>query len=310
MLFIIEVARLIKCYTQATDNALDGISFNVKSGEFFALLGPNGAGKTSTLSILTTTLSPTSGRVLVAGGDVVKQPELVRRKVGIIFQNRSLDENLTAEENIRLHAIIYGMYSFRPTFSTMPKAYKDRVFDLATMLGIDSEIFNPIKSFSGGMKHKLEIIRGLFHEPQILFLDEPSAGLDPESRRSLWEYLKHVKDNKGVTIFLTTHYLEEAEDADTICILNKGQIVSLGTPDHVKSDLIDEYLIIDSEYRHELNAELQTLGVPYTTTPQFKIALSHLNTHQILKAIETPLTLVKTHSPSLEDAYLQIVSSN
>ena len=310
MLNIIEVARLIKCYTQATDNALDGISFNVKSGEFFALLGPNGAGKTTTLSILTTTLSPTSGKVLVAGGDVVKHPEIVRRKVGIIFQNRSLDENLTAEENIRLHAIIYGMYAFRPTFSTMPKAYKDRVFDLATMLGIDSEIFNPIKSFSGGMKRKLEIIRGLIHEPQILFLDEPSAGLDPESRRGLWEYLKHVKDNKGVTIFLTTHYLEEAEDADTICILNKGQIVSLGTPDHVKSDLIDEYLIIDSKYRHELTTELQVLGLTYTTTPQFKIALGHLNTHQILKAIETPLTLVKTHSPSLEDAYLKIVSSN
>ena len=310
MLNIIEVARLIKCYTQATDNALDGISFNVKSGEFFALLGPNGAGKTTTLSILTTTLSPTSGKVLVAGGDVVKQPEIVRRKVGIIFQNRSLDENLTAEENIRLHAIIYGMYAFRPTFSTMPKAYKDRVFDLATMLGIDSEIFNPIKSFSGGMKRKLEIIRGLIHEPQILFLDEPSAGLDPESRRGLWEYLKHVKDNKGVTIFLTTHYLEEAEDADTICILNKGQIVSLGTPDHIKSDLIDEYLIIDSKYRHELTTELQVLGLTYTTTPQFKIALGHLNTHQILKAIETPLTLVKTHSPSLEDAYLKIVSSN
>ena len=310
MSLIIKVEGLIKCYTHATNNALDGVSFDVQSGELFALLGPNGAGKTTTLSILTTTLSPTSGRVLVAGRDVITHPGYVRSKSGIIFQNRSLDENLTAEENVRLHAVLYGMYSFRPTFSTMPKGYKQQVFNLAELLGIDSEIFNPIKSFSGGMKRKLEIVRGLIHEPQILFLDEPSAGLDPESRRSLWQYLSHVQSDKGVTIFLTTHYLEEAEDADRICIINKGRVVSLGTPDQVKADLIDEYLIIDSENREQLRRELQALGVSYINTPQFKVALNRLTAHQIMRAINTPLTVVKTHSPSLEDAYIQIVSRN
>jgi ABC-2 type transport system ATP-binding protein len=305
---IIEVEHLIKRYTSATDNAVDDISFTVEAGEFFSLLGPNGAGKTTTLSILTTTLSPTSGRVIVAGEDVLKAPGNVRRNSGIIFQNRSLDENLTAEENIRLHAILYGMYDFRPTFTTMPRDYKQRVHHLAGLLGIDSEIFNPIKSFSGGMKRKLEIVRGLIHEPQVLFLDEPSTGLDPESRRNLWQYLTDVRVSKGVTIFLTTHYLEEAEGADKICIINKGRIVSIGTPSQIKTDLAHDHLIIDAENRSQLRAELKELGVPFIEAPQFKVALNDCTAHQIIKSINTPLNLVRTNAPSLEDAYLRIVA--
>lgn len=305
---IIEVEHLIKRYASAADNALDDISFTVEAGEFFSLLGPNGAGKTTTLSILTTTLSPTSGRVIVAGQDVLKNPGEVRRNSGIIFQNRSLDENLTAEENIRLHAILYGMYDFRPTFTTMPRDYKRRVYHLANLLGIDSEIFNPIKSFSGGMKRKLEIVRGLIHEPQVLFLDEPSTGLDPESRRNLWQYLTDVRVSKGVTIFLSTHYLEEAEGADKICIINKGRIVSLGTPSQIKTDLVHDHLIIDAENRNQLRAELKELGVSFIEAPQFKITLNNCTAHQIIKSINTPLNLIRTNAPSLEDAYLRIVA--
>jgi ABC-2 type transport system ATP-binding protein len=231
----IVVNNLVKRYRKAKENAVDGISFDVKEGEFFAFLGPNGAGKTTTISILTTTLAKTSGAISVAGFDIDKQAKNVRQAIGVIFQKPSLDENLTAEENVRLHAVLYGVYSFAPTFSLMPRAYQTRVLELAKLLAIEQEIFRPIKTFSGGMKRKLEIIRSLLHSPKVLFLDEPTSGLDPVSRKNLWEYLKAVRQQQKTTIFLTTHYLEEAEDADRVCIVNHGKIVTMGSPDKIKS---------------------------------------------------------------------------
>jgi ABC-2 type transport system ATP-binding protein len=304
---IIEVKELVKHYKNADDNAVDNISFTVAPGEFFALLGPNGAGKTTTISILTTTLAPTSGMALIAGYDVAANPAAVRQQVGIIFQKPSLDLNLTAEENIRLHAILYGLYPFRPAFTLMPRAYRQQVQDLAVILSIEKEIFKPIKTFSGGMKRKLEIIRSLIHHPRVLFLDEPTVGLDPASRRNLWAYIRQVQAQKETTVFLTTHYLDEAEDADTICIINKGHIVCNGTPAEIKQTLIETYLMLDAADRDRLRAELVRLAVPFTETPLFKITLNGHTTHQLLKAIDTPLTTVTVHDPTLEDAYLAIV---
>lgn len=212
---IIQVENLTKRYKNAATNAVDGVSFTIAPGEFFTLLGPNGAGKTTTISILTTTLSPTAGTARIAGYDLVKEASAVRQNVGIIFQKPSLDLNLTAEENVRFHAILYGISPFRPSFSMMPCAYKQQIQQLAAILGIEQEIFKPIKTFSGGMKRKLEIIRSLIHRPRVLFLDEPTAGLDPASRRNLWAYLSQVRTETETTIFLTTHYLEEAETADS-----------------------------------------------------------------------------------------------
>jgi ABC-2 type transport system ATP-binding protein len=307
---IITVEHLIKRYKKGAANAVDDISFSVAPGEFFALLGPNGAGKTTTISILTTTLSPTSGTVSVAGHDVNREASAVRRCVGIIFQQPSLDLNLTAEENVRFHAILYGLYPFRPAFSLMPGAYKQQVRELAAVLGIEQEIFKPIKTFSGGMKRKLEIIRSLIHRPRVLFLDEPTSGLDPASRRNLWDYLRHVREQIGTTIFLTTHYLEESEEADRVCIINKGKIVSYGTPDQIKADLVQHYLLIDAHDRAQLRAELIGLGIQFRETPQFRIDLNGRSSQQIIKSIETPLTLLKTHMPTLEDAYLSIVEEH
>jgi ABC-2 type transport system ATP-binding protein len=304
---IIEVENLVKRYRKADRNAVDGISFTVMPGELFALLGPNGAGKTTTISILTTTLAATAGHVTIAGTDLEKDSASVRKNVGIIFQNPSLDLNLTAEENIRFHAILYGLYPFRPTFSTMPKAYQEHVHGLAGILDLEKDIFKPIRTFSGGMKRKLEIIRSLMHEPRVLFLDEPTAGLDPQSRITLWQYLTKVREESGTTIFLTTHYLEEAEQADRVCIINKGRVVSYGTPAEVKANLIDEYLMIDAENRKMLRSELKKTGITFTETSLFKIGLNGQTAHSILKAIETPLTVVQMHLPSLEDAYLAIV---
>lgn len=253
---VIEVKNLVKKYKKATTNAVDNISFNVREGEFFAFLGPNGAGKTTTISILITLLSKTSGRVTIAGFDIDRNPSDVRRRSGVIFQQPSLDLNLTGEENVRFHAILYGIYPWRPLFSMMPQEYKDQIYELAKVLEIKDDLFKPLKTYSGGMKRKLEIVRSLMHKPQVLFLDEPTSGLDPLSRRNLWEYLKGVMKKQKTTIFLTTHYLEEAEEADHVCIINKGKIVSFGTPGEIKKNLRKKTLeeayleIIESYHEH------------------------------------------------------------
>jgi len=304
----IVVTDLVKRYKGAELNAVDGISFAVRAGELFALLGPNGAGKTTTISILTTTLAPTSGLALIGGHDLTADPSGVRRAVGIIFQKPSLDLNLTAEENVRLHAILYGLYPYRPFFTLMPLAYRDRVRELSAILGIEKEMFKPVKAFSGGMKRKLEIVRSLMHRPRVLFLDEPTAGLDAPSRRALWDYLREVRAETRATVFLTTHYLDEAEDADRICILDKGKVVVEGTPAGVKRDLTHEYLVIDAADRDALRRELVARAIAHRETPLFEIPLDGLGAHALLKSIDTPLSTVRTVAPSLEDAYIKVLA--
>lgn len=306
---IITVEHLVKRYKTGDVNAVDDISFSVDEGAFFALLGPNGAGKTTAISVLTTTLLPTSGSVKIAGRDVATESAAVRSQIGIIFQKPSLDLNLTAEENVRFHAVLYGLYPFRPSFRLMPKAYRDRVLDLAHVVGIEDEIFKKVKTFSGGMKRKLEIVRGLIHQPRVLFLDEPTTGLDPASRRSLWEYLTQVRAERGTTVFLTTHYLEEAEQADTICVVNKGRIVAYGSPDELKRSLVREYVTVDARDRMDLTAEMTASGMDFDGEGPFRVALNGRTPHALLRSIATPLTTVEIHTPTLEDAYLAIVDS-
>ncbi len=303
----IVVEELVKRYKGAETNAVDGISFRVGAGQFFTLLGPNGAGKTTTISILTTTLSPTSGRATIAGHDLATEASAVRASVGIIFQRPSLDLNLTAEENVRFHAVLYRLFAYRPTFGLMPREYRERVRDLAAILGIEREMFKPVKTFSGGMRRKLEIVRSLMHRPAVLFLDEPTSGLDPQSRRALWEYLTEVRRTSGTTIFLTTHYLEEAEEADRVCILDRGRIAAEGTPRSVKADLTKDRLIVDADDRDALRAELQRHAIDFIETPLFRIDIDGTSAHGLLRRIETPLTVVRTEAASLEDAYLKIL---
>lgn len=307
---VIEVQNLTKCYRGAKTNAVDGISFSVAAGEFFTLLGPNGAGKTTTISILTTTLTPTSGTARIAGYDVQHQAADVRQNIGIIFQQPSLDFNLTAEENVRFHAVLYGLYPFRPTFSTMPRAYRQQVSELASLLGLEQEMGKPVKKFSGGMRRKLEIIRSLLHHPGVLFLDEPTAGLDPASRRTLWEYLRQVRRERGTTIFLTTHYLDEAEESGQTCIINHGRVVAHGSPDQVKAQLTESYLLLDASDRPRLRDELRRLNLRFSEDGVFKVNVHGAEVQRLLKTIETPLSLVKTHDPSLEDAYLEIIKES
>lgn len=304
---IIEVKNLVKHYKKAENNAVDNITFDVAEGEFFAFLGPNGAGKTTTISILTTTLSKTSGAVKIAGHNLDTQESEVRRSIGIIFQNPSLDQSLSGEENIRVHAGLYGVYPFRPFYRAMPKAYKDRITELASVMDMEKELTKPVKSYSGGMKRKLEIVRSLLHSPKVLFLDEPTTGLDPLSRRNLWEYLDQVRREQGTTVFLTTHYLDEAEDADRVCIIQGGKIKKLSTPSAIKAELLHDYIILDAQDRESLKAELTKKQLSFTSNPEIQIEVGKRSVQQIIDSIKTPLTAVHTHSPTLEDAYLEII---
>jgi ABC-2 type transport system ATP-binding protein len=306
---MVEVEHLVKRYRGASRNAVDDVTFTVGTGEFFALLGPNGAGKTTIISILTTTLTPTSGSVRIAGLDARRETSAVRRQVGIIFQNPSMDGNLTGEENIRLHAILFGLYPYRPSYRLMPSGYQRQIAETAARLGMESDMFRPVREMSGGMRRKLEIIRGLMHRPRLLFLDEPTAGLDAASRRSLWAYLNEIRHNDATTIVLTTHYLEEADAADRIVILNDGQVAAQGSPADIKAQLGGESLEIDAEDRSSLRRELLRLKVPFTENGRFVIRADDRSAYQLVRSLAVPLSVMRTRQASLEDAYLRILGN-
>jgi ABC-2 type transport system ATP-binding protein len=304
----IEVAGLVKRYRGASINAVDGICFDVSDGQLFCLLGPNGAGKTTTVSVLTTALTPTSGQVRVGGRAVTTQQAAVRADIGVVFQQPSLDLNLTAEENIRVHAVLYGLYPWRPAYRLMPADYRRDVSELAGIMGIAGSLRMRARALSGGMRRKLEIVRALMHQPRVLFLDEPTAGLDPESRRSLWEYLKQARAGRGTTVVLTTHYLEEAEAADAVCIMSRGRIIERGTPAEVKARHTAPVLLLDAADRTGLRRELAALGVQAEDGPPVRVALGGRSPQEILRAIDSDLTHIQIFEPSLEDAYLLLLA--
>lgn len=216
---VIEVRELTKKFGDFV--AVDGISFSVQQGEKFAFLGPNGAGKSTTIKMLTTLLKPTSGSIALAGHNVIKQQDKARRAFGIVFQDPSLDDELTAYENMELHAVLYHVDR---------KQMKPRINELLTLVELEGRQDSKVKTFSGGMKRRLEIARGLLHHPHVLFLDEPTIGLDTQTRNLLWDHVRKLNKLEGMTIFFTTHYLEEAEAvADRIAIIDHGKIIATGT---------------------------------------------------------------------------------
>jgi len=222
---IIEVKNLIKKFGDFT--AVNNISFEVKKGEIFAFLGPNGAGKSTTIKILTTLLKPTQGEIKLNNFDVLKQKDKVRQSFGIVFQDPSLDDDLTVMENMTLHAALYKI----------PKSIrKQRIEQLLKFVELWDRKNDLVKTFSGGMKRRLEIARGLLHHPTILFLDEPTLGLDPQTRNHMWNYLENVNKKEQMTVFFTTHYMEEAEkNAQRIAIIDQGNIISIGSPSELKA---------------------------------------------------------------------------
>jgi ABC-2 type transport system ATP-binding protein len=307
---IIEVRDLVKRYRTASTNAVDGVSFEVMPGRLFCLLGPNGAGKTTTISILTTTLAPTSGEVRIGGHDLAGDARAVRRQLGIVFQQPSLDMNLSAEENVRFHAVLYGLHPWRPFYRMMPAGYRRRVTDLAGLLGLDRDMSKPVKQFSGGMRRKLEIVRTLMHQPRVLFLDEPTTGLDPESRRGLWAYLSEVRAAAGITIFLTTHYLDETEGADAICVMNHGRLIAEGSPSEVKARLVRPELLVDAAPgdRGLLRRELEAHGLVAEGEGPFRVRLDGLAPQAVIRSLGVELTELQVSNGSMEDAYLALVA--
>jgi ABC-2 type transport system ATP-binding protein len=307
----IEVRHLRKRYHRADRDAVGDVSFDVPTGQVFCLLGPNGAGKTTIVSILTTTLTPTAGEVRIAGRDLATEQAMVRRELGIVFQQPSLDLNLTAEENIRMHAVLYGLYPWRPTFRLMPAAYRNQVRTLAEVLGIAEQLGKRARTLSGGMRRKLEIVRALLHNPRVLFLDEPTTGLDPESRRSLWAYLRQVRAEFGTTVFLTTHYLEEAESADSICVIADGNIIESGSPAEVKARYTQPELVLDAVDLDGLRRELAALGLTAQGGAEspgpLHVPLGEHNAQRVVSALRTELTRFQVVQPTLEDTYLLLL---
>jgi len=230
--YIIEATNLTKKYNSIT--AVDGIDFCVKKGEVFAFLGPNGAGKSTAIKMLTTMLKPTSGKIKLNGYDVLKEQERARESFGIVFQDASVDEELTAFENMEIHAVLYGIPK---------KERRKKIDDLLNFVGLEEWRDVVTKKFSGGMRRRLEIARGLLHYPAVLFLDEPTLGLDPQTRTQIWEHIMKLNKEKKMTVFLTTHYIEEAEKmADQVAVIDHGKIIKTGTPSEIIKDTKSESL--------------------------------------------------------------------
>tara|TARA_B100001750_G_scaffold111771_1_gene88276 strand:- start:2355 stop:3332 length:978 start_codon:yes stop_codon:yes gene_type:complete len=224
MSIAVSVENLTKHFDKI--KAVDGVDFNIQEGEIFGLLGPNGAGKTTIISILSTLLSPTSGKASVAGFDVIQSPAKVRNKIGIVFQDPSSDDILTGRENLHLHGLMYGVSS---------NDLKSRIAESLDLVGLQDRADDLVRTYSGGMRRRLEIARGLMHHPDVLFLDEPTLGLDPQARQKIWEHIESIVKDSKVTIIITTHYMEEADRlCDRLAIIDYGKIITMDTPKNLK----------------------------------------------------------------------------
>ncbi len=296
---VIEVEALVKDFGDI--KAVAGISFNVQQGEIFGFLGPNGAGKSTTISILSTLVAQTSGRATVAGFDVGKQRDAVRKNIGLVFQDPSLDDRLTAEENLRFHARLYQV----------PRdEYRRRMEEVLRLVDLWDRKDGLIRTFSGGMKRRLEIARGLIHYPKVLFLDEPTLGLDPQTRAHLWEYVLKLKQERGMTIFMTTHYMNEAEYCDRIAIIDRGTIVALDTPANLKAGLGGDVIRMQSKSPDALKAEVERRYGKQVTVEQgsvyFEVANGGAFLPTLLKDLESSVDGVELRKPTLEDVFLRI----
>lgn len=283
--------------------AVDNISFDIDHGEIFGLLGPNGAGKTTTLSMLSTMLPPTSGSATVNGIDIGQDPDGVRRSIGIVFQDQSLDEELTAWENMDFHGRLYRI----PT-----EIRKQRIVELLTLVELHDRRDDIVKTFSGGMRRRLEIARGLLHHPAVLFLDEPTLGLDPQTRNLLWNYIAALAKEKGITIILTTHYMEEADRlCNRVAIIDHGRIIAIDTPENLKEGLGGDLVTIRSPEPAAAAEALKEPWVVRVETHNDEVVVSLKNADQFVSTIVTllnmrqiPITSIAVHKPTLEDVFL------
>ena len=296
---IIQVEHLSKKFKDIT--AVDDISFEVEEGEIFGFLGPNGAGKTTTINILCTLLKPTSGQAILNGFNVTTQQNQVRQSIGLVFQDPSLDEYISALENMQFHASIYNVPS---------RLIRNRIEESLKMVELWERRNSMVKTFSGGMKRRLELARGLLHQPKVLFLDEPTLGLDPQTRNRLWEYILRLRQEGKMTIFMTTHYMDEAENADRIAIIDHGRIVALDTPAALKQqtagDVIelktnnDELALAELKQRYQIDARKGEEGL------SFEIANGDQFIPALVGGLSVRILSISLHRPTLDDVFLKL----
>ncbi|SDL81308.1 ATP-binding cassette domain-containing protein [Sediminibacillus halophilus] len=296
---IVEVKGLKKNYKGFL--AVTGVDFEVGEGEIFGFLGPNGAGKSTTINMLSTIIKPSEGKASINGFDIVADKNKVRSSIGLIFQESTLDEKLTANENLMLHCKFYGV----------PKEKREeRINEVLEIVDLKDKRGNIVDTFSGGMKRRLEIARGLLHYPRVLFLDEPTVGLDPQTRNHIWEYILRLKEKAGITIFLTTHYMDEAEICDRVAVMDHGKLIALDTPDQLKTNVGGDIIEIETENNQEAKAvliekyevEVKEAGGSLT----FQVDKGSEFLVQFVKNFDIPIKTVNLRRPTLNDVFLAL----
>ncbi len=279
--------------------AVRGVDFDVAVGEVFGFLGPNGAGKTTTINMLCTLAKPTSGSARVAGHDVVRERDDVRRHIGLVFQDPTLDNYLTGTQNLELHAELYGIKS---------KLVAPRIRQVLEMVGLWERRNSPVGTYSGGMRRRLEIARGMLHSPRVLFLDEPTIGLDPQTRRSIWTYIAELKEREEITIFMTTHYMDEAEWCDRIAIMDHGEIVALDEPEKLKAGVgKDRVMIHTADDQKAIDELAQRFGIEARVAEgavTFGVEAGAEFVPRLFAELDVPIQGVSVHRPTLDDVFM------
>ena len=296
---IIEVSELTKKFGDLL--AVDNVSFEVKEGEVFGFLGPNGAGKTTTINMLCTLLTPTEGKASVNGFDVAKQRSRVRESIGLVFQDSTLDEYLTAEQNLNFHAYAYKLGKTER---------ESRMKELLELVELSERRKSKVSTFSGGMKRRLELARGLLHNPKVLFLDEPTQGLDPQNRRHIWDHIHNLRRKNNLTIFLTTHYMDEAENCDRITIIDHGRIIAMDTPDKLKDSIGGDQVRLKAENNLMAAGELKTrYGIDAVIDNDeitFTITQGEKFLPKLIGQFDSRLLSISVHRPTLDDVFLKM----
>ena len=296
---VISVQNLVHRYENRT--ALNGVSFDVRPAELFGLLGPNGSGKTTLFRILSTLMIPTAGRATIMGCDAVKEPGRLRRQIGVVFQAQSIDLKLTAYENLWHQGHLYGLRG---------AALKERIYEILSRVGLADRAKELVETFSGGMQRRIELGKGLLHHPGVLLLDEPTTGLDPGARRDLWQYLKMLRDEEHVSVLVTSHLMEEAERCDRLAIMNEGNLVALGTPAELKSEIGGDVVLLDAAHDAGVLAErIRARFHVETTVLENQVRMEREGAHrfvtEVVEAFPGEIEAISVSKPALEDVFIR-----
>jgi ABC-2 type transport system ATP-binding protein len=296
---VISVENLIHRYENRT--AINGVSFDVRPAELFGLLGPNGSGKTTLFRILSTLMVPTAGHATIMGCDAVREPARLRRQIGVVFQAQSIDLKLTAYENLWHQGHLYGLRG---------EALKTRIQEILSRVGLADRAKELVETFSGGMQRRIELAKGLLHHPGVLLLDEPTTGLDPGARRDLWQYLQMLRDEEHVSVLVTTHLMEEAERCDRLAIMNEGNLVALGTPAELKSEIGGDVVLLDATHDAGLLAErIRGRFQVETTVLENQVRMEHEGAHrfvtEVVEAFPGEIEALSISKPALEDVFIR-----